>query len=257
MAIDTHKGRATWTHWHGTPSRVAEIAREAVSQVSVSGRGAVTIALVAPAWESRYDSVEGFEEGIRAPDLPDVRTIEISAESPLRDRRISLTVRRPTPVSSGPGSSSRMEPAAELSVAGEDREWVSSATGHMRERVAAGTPDQRWPRWFLFVGFPFGLAGLIVLASTQVSPIHQVALACAIGGGVLFVTAVGSMMFTPYFEFVPDGHVPRRRRLANRARTEGTWLARQVVGGLSVSCSELGRQCSTTAGWDNSPHVAT
>ena len=76
----------------------------------------------------------------------------------------------------------------------------------MREKATAATPNRRWTSWFLFVGFALGLSGLIVLASTQASPIHQIALAGAISGGVLFVLALGSLMFTPYFEFVPDGH---------------------------------------------------
>jgi len=79
------------------------------------------------------------------------------------------------------------------------------------------------------LGFLLVLGGLIVAGSFD-NPVHAIAVAGAVIGGVAAAVGMIDSVITPVFEFVPDGQ-QRRRRALHVGRRIVSWLADRTASG--------------------------
>jgi hypothetical protein len=232
---ETHKGRARWLRWSGTPTRVAEIAAKAGSFFDGT-RLPVQINVDSPAWESHFTSPGAFVERIGSDDLADITKINIEAGT--ERKRIAVSLERSV------GQNQQNIPVVRLNVAGPERVWVDEALASMREEIERGVPSQRGPRAAAAISLvSLGVGGIFAGVGAHGSPTKAVGYAfLAVGGALFLLLAVASALFFPSFELLPDGAEPRRTILSRWGRREGSWLVRIIVGGLIGSAITLAIQ---------------
>jgi hypothetical protein len=212
----THKGRAEWQRWSGTPSTVADIARCAHRLASNGGRDAeLRIGINAAAWESEFITAEYFLDGLERDDVGDVEAINI--DTYISDRRIAVTIERPnwrkrnrsgrSGITIGSDDS---DPVVQLHVAGRDRGWVLKAVEEMSAVIAEGSVSMLLPRLLLLGSLPVVIGTAIGVAKTQGSPWHSVLIIALVASGTLLLATFLVAASNPLYELGPDGEEPRR-----------------------------------------------